>query len=308
MTTGHAMRFKKLDLNLLVALDVLLEEQNITRSAERLNMTQSATSGLLGRLRAYFEDDLLVQVGRKMQPTTFALEIAIPVREILLKINAEITTRPEFNPSISDRNFRIVASDYLITIVLADVISNISKTAPGIRFELLSPSANTDHLLSRGEVDMLIVPERHVDSRQPHQFLFEEEMACGVWVDNPLVGDTITFEQYLEMGHISAGFGQGKIPSVEESLLAEYGISRRIETLTHDFNTLTQLLLNTNRIVTTHKRLLERYAKYLPIRLIPTPVQLSPTREHLVWHRSMDNDPMLRWLRTQISEHTARLD
>ncbi len=78
------MRFHHLDLNLLVALDVLLEEQNITRAAERLHMTQSATSGVLGRLRTFFEDELLVQVGRKMQPTPYALELTKPVREVLL--------------------------------------------------------------------------------------------------------------------------------------------------------------------------------------------------------------------------------
>lgn len=301
------MRFKKLDLNLLVALDVLLEEQHITRASERLNMTQSATSGVLSRLRAYFEDDLLVQVGRKMQPTSLALELAIPVREVLLKINAEITTRPEFDPASSDRNFRIVTSDYLITIVLAGILSSISVIAPSIRFEFLSPSSNTDDLLSRGEVDMLIIPERYVDTSHPNQFLFEEETACAVWNDNPLVGDTLSFEQYLEMGHISVGFGRGLVPSIEESLINEYGISRRIETLSHDFNTLPQLLVGTNRIVTTHKRLLTRYAEYLPIRLLPTPVHLPPTREHMVWHRSMDNDPMLRWLREQISDYTSTM-
>lgn len=93
------MRFHHLDLNLLVALDVLLDEQNITRAAERLHMTQSATSGVLGRLRKYFEDDLLVQVGRSMQPTAYALELAKPVREVLLTISSSITSKPVFDPS-----------------------------------------------------------------------------------------------------------------------------------------------------------------------------------------------------------------
>lgn len=99
------MRFNHLDLNLLVALDVLLEEQNITRAAERLHMTQSATSGVLGRLRTYFEDELLVQVGRKMQPTPFALELVHPVREVLLTIKSSITAKPVFAPTTSKRHF-----------------------------------------------------------------------------------------------------------------------------------------------------------------------------------------------------------
>lgn len=302
------MHFKKLDLNLLVALNILLEEQNITRAANRLNVTQSAASGILSRLRTYFEDDLLVQVGRKMQPTAYALELATPVREVLLKIKAEITTRPTFDPALSDRRFRIVTSDYLITIFLADLISHIRTLAPHVRFEILSPSDNTQDLLSRGEVDLLIVPERYVGSTHQHQFLFAEELACAVWNKNTQISDTLTFEQYVEMGHITVGFGIGRILSVEEELINEYGITRRLEVVTHDFNTLPQLLLGTDRIVTTHKRLLVRYSKHLPIRLLPTPVELSATREHMVWHRSMDNDPMLRWLRQQISDFVQTMN
>lgn len=103
------MRFNQLDLNLLAALDILLEEQNITRAAERLHMTQSATSCVLGRLRTYFEDELLVQVGRKMQPTPYALELAKPVREVLLTIRGSITTKQVFDPTNSKRHFRLIA-------------------------------------------------------------------------------------------------------------------------------------------------------------------------------------------------------
>ena len=92
------MRFHHLDLNLLVALDVLLDEQNITRAAERLHMTQSATSGVLGRLRSFFEDELLVQVGRRMQPTPYALELASPVREVLMTIRSSITAFSRLHP------------------------------------------------------------------------------------------------------------------------------------------------------------------------------------------------------------------
>lgn len=296
------MRFNKLDLNLLVALDVLLEERNITRAAERLHMTQSATSGVLARLRSFFEDDLLVQVGRKMQPTAYAEQLAPPVREVLLKINAEITTRPIFDPTTSDRKFRIVTSDYFITIALADLISDINQEASGISFDILSPADGAGDLLARGEVDLLIIPDQFIDFDQPSEFLLEEELACAVWADNKLVGDTLTFEQYMELGHISVGFGLGRKLSVEDSLINEYGTSRRIEVVTHNFNTLPQLLLGTDRVVTTHKRLLERYAKYLPIKVLPTPVALPATREHMVWHRSMENDPMLNWLKDQMRQ------
>ena len=179
------MRFHHLDLNLLVALDVLLEEQNITRAAERLHMTQSATSGVLGRLRTFFEDELLVQVGRKMQPTPYALELAQPVREVLLTIRSSITAKPVFDPSSSKRHLRLVTSDYLISVLFAQVIQKIHLQAPHITFEMISPGDNSAELLMRGEVDMMIVPERYLIDGHPSQLLFEEDHVCVVWRDNP---------------------------------------------------------------------------------------------------------------------------
>ena len=135
------MRFNHLDLNLLVALDVLLEEQNITRAAVRLHMTQSALSGILRRLRTYFEDDLLVQVGRTMAPTLLGKDLQTPVREVLLRIQTSIAARPVFDVAQSKRHFRIMASDYLINVLFAEVIRRVNVEAPNVTFELSAPAS-----------------------------------------------------------------------------------------------------------------------------------------------------------------------
>ncbi|EIK95683.1 LysR family transcriptional regulator [Pseudomonas sp. M47T1] len=294
------MRFNHLDLNLLVALDILLEEQNITRAAERLHMTQSATSGVLGRLRTYFEDELLVQVGRKMQPTPYALELMEPVRDVLLKIRSSITSKPAFDPSTSKRHFRLVTSDYLISVLLAQVIEKISQEAPSITFEMLGPGDNSSELLVRGEVDLMIVPERYVLEDHPSQLLFEEEHVCAVWNGNTQVGESLTLEQYMDMGHVSVGFGRTRHMSIEEWFMNQYGFSRRLEVITNDFNTLPQLIIGTQRVATMHGRLARLYAKHLPLRILPTPVKIPLMREFMLWHRTMEGDPMHRWLREQI--------
>ncbi|MFZ5960818.1 LysR family transcriptional regulator [Pseudomonas knackmussii] len=302
------MRFNHLDLNLLVALDVLLEEQNITRAAERLHMTQSATSGVLGRLRTFFEDELLVQVGRKMQPTPYALELAKPVREVLLTIRSSITAKPVFDPASSKRHFRLITSDYLISVLFAQVIQRIHQEAPHITFEMLSPGDNSAELLMRGEIDLMIVPERYIIEGHPAQLLFEEEHVCVVWRDNALVGDSLTLEQYMQMGHISVGFGRNRHLSIEDWFMSQYGFNRRLEVITNDFNTLPQLLVGTQRVATMHRRLAELYAQYLPLRMLPPPVQIPVMREYMLWHRSMEGDPMHRWLRERISAFIQRLD
>ena len=119
------MRFKKLDLNLLVALDVLLKERSVSRAAEVLNLSASATSNALARLREYFDDELLVQIGRKMELTPRAEGLHAAVRDVLLRIDSTIATQPAFEPDRSDRMFRIFASDYTQVVLgscdLADV-------------------------------------------------------------------------------------------------------------------------------------------------------------------------------------------
>jgi len=302
------MRFKHLDLNLLVALDVLLEEQNITRAAARLHMTQSATSGVLGRLRNYFEDDLLVQVGRKMMPTPLAKELEIPCREVLLKIQTSITDIPVQSIADSKRHFRIMASDYLITVLFADVIQVVNREAPSITFELISPSDMAIDMLVRGEIDLMIAPEHFIVKSHPSQLLFEESHVCVVWEGNTSVGDSVTLERYLELGHIAAAFGRNRTPAIEEWFMKQYNCQRRLEVLTHDFNTLPQLLIGTERIATMHRRLANFYSKTLPLRLLPPPVELPVMREYMSWHLSLDRDPVLRWLREKLVESADRVE
>ncbi len=302
------MRFKNLDLNLLVALDVLLEEQNITRAATRLHMTQSATSGVLGRLRTYFEDELLVQVGRKMVPTPLAKELEIPIREVLLKIQTSITDKPVQSIAESKRHFSIMASDYLITVLFREVIELINREAPMITFELISPSEMAIEMLIRGEIDLMIAPEHFMVQDHPSQLLFEEQHVCVVWSGNTVVGDSVTLEEYLQLGHVAAAFGRNRTPAIEDWFIKQYGCQRRLEVLTHDFNTLPQLVIGTQRIATMHSRLAAFYARTEPLRILPPPVDLPVMREHMSWHRSLDRDPVLRWLRERLLEVAGRVE
>jgi len=123
------MRYHKLDLNLLTALKALLTEKNVTRAGESVHVTQSAMSGILARLREYFGDPLIVQVGRKMELTSLAQSLVEPVNDVLLRIDATIATRPEFNPLTTSRHFSLVASDYSINVLLLDVLRRVHSEA-----------------------------------------------------------------------------------------------------------------------------------------------------------------------------------
>jgi DNA-binding transcriptional LysR family regulator len=299
------MRFQQLDLNLLVALDVLLEELNITRAAERLHMTQSATSGVLGRLRAYFNDELLVQVGRKMQPTPYAKQLELPVREVLLKVKSSITAKPSFDLATAKRHFRVITSDYLISVLFTEVIQEAHKQAPHVTFEMISPGDNYIELVNRGEVDLMICPEQYIVEGHPTEKVFEEEHVCVIWEGNTEIGEKLTLEHYLEAGHVATGFGRNRRMSIEEWFMNQYGCTRRIEVITNNFTTLPMLVIGTRRIATMHQRLAQQYAALLPLRILPPPVKLPTITQCMFWHRSMDGDSMLRWLR-EIIHQTAR--
>ena len=127
-----------LDLNLLVALDALFAEKSVSRAGERLHLSQSATSGALARLREVFGDPLLVPVGRRMVMTPVAEALVEPVRNFLLQAEAILNNHPVFDPGSSTRKFRILMSDYVETVLLAEALPRIEQSAPGIRFEFIS--------------------------------------------------------------------------------------------------------------------------------------------------------------------------
>ena len=301
------MRFEHLDLNLLYALDVLLEERSITRSAERLHMTQSATSGVLKRLREYFEDELLVQHGRQMQPTPYALELQEPVREIILKIRSTIVTKQTFEPATSKRHFRVVTADYAVTVLISDVLRELSQEAPNMPFEFVSPDDNTEQLLVRGDVDLLIAPERYIIDGQPHHLLFEEEFVCVIWEGNSKIKDRLSLDTYMNSGHITVGFGPNRHLSTEQWFIDHHNVTRKLDVISSDFNTLPQLVIGTDRIATMHKRLASYFAHYLPLRILKSPVELPLLRELLIWNKTMDNDAMHGWVRQKIIDAAESL-
>ncbi len=134
------MNFRGLDLNLLVAMDALLTERSTTRAGERVYLSQSAMSGALGRLRAFFDDELLIQVGQRMVLTPLAEDLVNPVREALLAIEKVVNKDQVFDPGTSSRRFRIMMSDYAAVVLMTRAMPAIQQMAPNVAIELVSNS------------------------------------------------------------------------------------------------------------------------------------------------------------------------
>lgn len=292
------MRFNRLDLNLLVALDMLLAERSITRAANRLNLSQSATSGVLARLREYFEDDLLVQVGRTMVLTPLAVSLEKPIRDVLLQVQSTVDTRPEFVPATSERHFKIISSDYPSTVLLAAVARRLHVIAPKVTMDILAPHDGFIEQVDRGEVDLLIMPEKYLSAQHPQQMLFEDTYSCVVWSSNSVVGSALTLDEFMQLGHVSTLFGvQRQAPSFEEWFMKSTGLARRVEVMTSTFSAMPQFVIGTNRVATMHTRLARVYAHYYPLRLLAPPVDFPRVVESMQWHKFFNKDPSHVWIR-----------
>lgn len=301
------MRYRRLDLNLLIALDVLLAEKSVTRSATRLNVTQPAMSGALARLREYFEDPLVTQIGRQMELTPLAQSLVGPVRDILMRIDAVIATEPAFEPAKSQRHFSITLSDYVVRVFLKDVLAQVHREAPGITFEFRQSSDRVQEELESGEVDFVIGPEIDVLTEHPQHFLFEDTYTLIAWAGSTVVGDTITLDDYLALNHVAfRTHRQGK-PWLERWFDKRYGDIRRIDVAAQNFTLLPHLVVGTDRIATVQTRLAVQYARVLPIKLIPPPIELPTLVEIVQWHIHRDQDPAGQWLRKVLIEHAAKL-
>lgn len=304
------MHFHKLDLNLLVAFDTLLEERSVSRAADRLNLSQSAMSSSLSRLRDYFGDELLIPVGRRMEPTALALSLAPPIREILQKIRVTLQTRPTFDPATAQRRVRIMTSDYLIEVLLARVIRELATRAPGIQIQILPSNELSYGLFLRGDVDLMIVPEEHTLSDHPRQLLFEETFSCVVWAGNRAVPEPFTLEDWLKMSQVVVHFGRDQLTLFERWFAeqsATRAAERRVDVIAPSFGVLPHLLVGTERVATMHTRHARIYEKLLPVRVLAPLPGFPILREMMQWHRHLDTDPAIRWF-IDLMEQFAQAD
>jgi DNA-binding transcriptional LysR family regulator len=302
------MRFHKLDLNLLVALDALLSEQQVTRAGERILLSQSAMSGALGRLRTHFGDELIMNLKRKMVLTPLAASLRKPVRDTLLLAQAVMDTRPVFDPGISHRQFAIVASDFVDEILLERSVQELATSAPQIVIELfnLIGGKMVDDL-DRGDIDLLIVAEHYASLEHPREVLFRDTMVCVVWSEHPTVGDEITLAQYLDLPHVAMNFGRARMQCIEGELLQGLGYRRKVATWTTSFVALPRLVVGTNRIATVPLLLADRAARVMPVKILKPPINFPEIVEVMQWHQYRDKDPGVVWLRSFLHAAAARL-
>ena len=302
------MRFKGLDLNLLVALDALLETRSVSAAAGRLNLSQPATSAALARLRDYFGDELLVASGRRMHPTAYAETLVPLLKDSLAGLDALISNPTLFDPATSHRTFRILGSDYVTAAALVPLIERLAAEAPGVRLEIASVQDDAIQQLDQGKVDLLLTPENHVHPDHPAHLLWEERQVIVGWNRNPVFERPLTEEAVFAAGHIGVLMGAIRTPSFADRELAIMGKARRIEVTTGSFLAVPWLLQGTNRLAFMHERLARSVVRLFPLNWAPCPFEFPVMREMVQHHRARIGDAGLAWLRRMMAEVAAEID
>ncbi len=294
------MRLDNFDLNLLVAFNVLMEERSVTAAARRLNITQPAMSAALKRLRNSFQDELLVQNGKKMFPTPHALALAPEVDATLIRFRSLIATGTVFDPRTSKRQFKIVTSDFITTVLLVPLIRTLHEEAPGIRLDLTLPTPDTSELIERGVADLTISPEQFMDGDHPREKIFDERLVVVGCRSNPVLEGRMSLDQFLGCGHVSVRIA-GRDTFIEDAL-AKVIPDRRVEVTAQSFIQVPWLLRNTNRLAVMHERLARVCADPLSLRIADTDFDLPAMREMMMYHSTRSKDEGLAWLRRKLIE------
>lgn len=302
------MRLRRLDLNLLLALEALLSLRSVTAAASTLHVTQPSMSGSLARLREHFCDQLLVQVGRKMELTQLGHMLLDPVREALEKVDTAISLRSDFDPLTSNRHFAICASESTVLTLLMEVLQHIELKAPGISVELLpaDPSVMCDKL-GRGELDLIFAVENFAAQEHPKALVINDTFQCAVWSGNRRVKKKLTLASYMALGHAITRYGFDRRPGFEHFTLDRLGLKRRVEVSCTTPALLGHLVVGTQRIATLPSRLAYQQAEYLPLKLFVPPVEIPALRIVMQWHRQREHDGAITWLRDLVISTSQKI-
>lgn len=297
------MRYQKLDLNLLVALDALLEESSVSRAADRVFITQSAMSNALGRLRRHFGDELIVQVGRRMVLTEHAKSLRAEVRAILMRIQHVTRPADQFDPTTAQRVFKVAASDYFAMVVLPPLLRHLGKHAPHIGLDVMPLSARLSDELERGDVDLLIVPRIYAVKNYPVQVLFEDPWVCVTWNRNTLPGRSFTLAKFLTMEHVAKRENHPHFPPMDEWELERQKLSRQVTVRVPQYGLLPLAVIGTQRVATVQTQLAQLYRRWrLPLSIHRCPFPCPPLEETMQWHPVRESDAGHLWLRKAIGE------
>jgi DNA-binding transcriptional LysR family regulator len=302
----------RIDLNLLVYLDVLLRECNVTQAANQLGLSQPAMSNGLRRLRDLFNDPLLVRTSDGMTPTARALELEPLVRDILSGVERAIQPTAEFDPTDAKQVIRVMASDYAESTLFPAVMQTLRERAPGLTLDVMTPSDVSFLDVERGKIDLVI----NRFDQMPQSFhqitLWTDTFTCLMNRDNPIL-ERFDFDSYLAASHIwvsktGMGVGVGVDPDDVQRLgwvdhaLDALGKKRNIRVFTRHYQAAMTLAEQNDLIVTLPTRATWLKKDNPGVVVRDCPFDVPPLELKMAWSPLLQHNPAHRWIRQLITQ------
>ncbi len=282
-----------------MTLEVLLAERNVSRAAQRLNLSQPALSARLNRLRDIFADPLLLPAQRGMVPTPRALELQQPLHDALEGLRQVIAEGAPFDASRASATFAIAASDYVQFVVLMPLVRALRDLAPGLRFawRTLDPVGLRSQL-ERGEVDLVLMMPQSAPESLRMITLYHEQYVAIVRRDHPRVSGRLDLDLFCELEHIVVSPQGGGFQGPTDLILEASGRRRQVVLSAPAFLVVPEMITRSDLIAVVPDRIARHHADRLQI--IAPPVTVPGFDIALVWHDRTTAHPIQRWLREQI--------
>ena len=296
-----------LDVPLLLALASLLETASVTASGRALGRPQSSMSRTLARLRALFDDPLLVSVGRTMRLTPRAQELRLSVAHALDGMRRLLTPSPASSPRGARRTVHIAAADYTSIVLLNAWIASLRRLAPGVVVRVTPVDAGSIEPLARGELDLAIAPllpgaglEQFVAKK-----ILEDRYVCVLRRGHPRVRRKLGLREYLALEHVMIGSVLPVVSSIDEAL-HRLGATRTIAARMPSLASALMLVAESDLAATSFARAVPSFGDRVVAR--PLPFEVSPIELQLLWHPRESADPFHRWLRENLLAHARKMD
>jgi DNA-binding transcriptional LysR family regulator len=292
---------RRLDLNLLVTLDVLLAEHNVTRAAERLNFSQPSISVHLAKLRDIFGDPLLLPGPRGMRPTARAEELREPLRLALEALGRAVSPSAPFDPLQARHTWRVAATDYGESTILLPAMAGLRGAAPGTRLAVLELApAHIARQAEQGLIDLAFHTAHDAPQELRHRVLFRESYVLAGRDGHPRLKRRPTLKQFCELEHVIVSPNGGGFAGVTDKALAQAGLTRRVVLSVPHFLFVISALASTDLVAMVPERLVRGHPG---LRVVAPPVDVPGYEMTMLWHERAHRDPAHQWLREHIASH-----
>lgn len=303
------MNLRNVDLNLLVILDALLAERNVSRAGERIGLSQSATSAALGRLRDLLHDPLLVPVGRRMALTARAEALIDPLQDAMAAIERALAGGTGFDPLSDTRTFSIAASDYAVLVLLTPLVRTLYAEAPNVTIHLLPRSNNVAETLRAGRADLVIEPDARVPlgelSSRP---LFTDRWLCAVDRESRVGrAGRITQDEFRALPHLVYSIGPDRRLNLADQHLSDTGVDRRIEVMVESFLLAPFLMQHTELVSLVLERAVRTISGVAAVKTLEPPFHVPDLSEAMYWLPRSSPDPGHTWLRERVVSVASQL-